>query len=295
MWAKPWNMKEGFLIGAGILFTGVLLQVALGSIRWEFFAWPVNLIVLIMLLAAIGVMFVMRRKVYAFEWMMHAGAAVPCLVYAASLTMIMGLTPQVRMGGIPWLSQMLRFWPFVLIWAWMMIISALAALNHLLRWKAREIPFILNHLGVVVAIVSATLGRADMQNLRLTSFTGEPEWRAVDEAGALHEPGLTIELHKFTLEEYDDGTPKRFASDITVYTEDGKNVRGTVEVNKPLKVNGWKIYQYGYDVKQGAESPYSTFQLVRDPWIFWVYIGIFMMIAGALCLMLFMAPKPVRQ
>ena len=250
---------------------------------------------LILLLAAIGVMFALRRRVYAFQWMMHSGAAVPCLVYAAALTMIMGLTPQVRMGGVPWLSQMLRFWPFVLIWTWMMIISALAALNHLLRWKVKEIPFILNHLGVVIAIVSATLGSADTQNLRLTSFTGEPEWRAVDEAGALHEPGLAIELHKFTLEEYDDGTPKRFASDITVITEDGKSVRGTVEVNKPLKVNGWKIYQYGYDVKSGAESPYSTFQLVRDPWILWVYIGIFMMIAGALCLMLFMAPKPVRQ
>lgn len=295
MWTKPWNIKEGFLIGGGILLTGILLQVALDPIRWELLAWPVNLIVLILLLAAIGVMFALRRRVYAFQWMMHSGAAVPCLVYAAALTMIMGLTPQVRMGGVPWLSQMLRFWPFVLIWTWMMIISALAALNHLLRWKVKEIPFILNHLGVVIAIVSATLGSADTQNLRLTSFTGEPEWRAVDEAGALHEPGLAIELHKFTLEEYDDGTPKRFASDITVITEDGKSVRGTVEVNKPLKVNGWKIYQYGYDVKSGAESPYSTFQLVRDPWILWVYIGIFMMIAGALCLMLFMAPKPVRQ
>lgn len=295
MWTKPWNIKEGFLIGGGILFTGILLQVALDPIRWELLAWPVNLIVLILLLAAIGVMFALRRRVYAFQWMMHSGAAVPCLVYAAALTMIMGLTPQVRMGGVPWLSQMLRFWPFVLIWTWMMIISALAALNHLLRWKVKEIPFILNHLGVVIAIVSATLGSADTQNLRLTSFTGEPEWRAVDEAGALHEPGLAIELHKFTLEEYDDGSPKRFASDITVITEDGKSVRGTVEVNKPLKVNGWKIYQYGYDVKSGAESPYSTFQLVRDPWILWVYIGIFMMIAGALCLMLFMAPKPVRQ
>ena len=107
--------------------------------------------------------------------------------------------------------------------------------------------------------------------------------------------GLAIELHEFTLEEYPDHTPKRFASDITVYTEDGKTVQGTVEVNKPLKVNGWKIYQYGYDVQYGADSPYSVFQLVRDPWILWVYIGIFMMIAGALCLMLFMAPKPVRS
>ena len=294
MWVKPWNMKEGFLVGGGLLFTGVLLQVALGPIRWELFAWPINLIVLILLLAAISIMFALRRQVYAFEWMMHAGAAVPCLVYAAALTILMGLLPQVRTGGIPWLSQMLRFWPFVLIWTWMMIISALAALNHIFRWKVKEIPFILNHLGVVVAIVAATLGNADIQSLQMTVFTGEPEWRALSNNDEVVEPGLAIELHKFTLEEYEDGTPKRFASDISVYTEDGKNVQGTVEVNKPLKVNGWKIYQYGYDVRMGAESPYSVFQLVRDPWIMWVYIGIFMMIAGALCLMLFMAPKPVR-
>lgn len=294
MWVKPWNIKEGFLIGGGLLFTGVLLQVAVGPFRWELFAFPVNLIMLLLLLYIVIVMFALRRRVYAFEWMMHAGAAVPCLVYATFLTILMGLLPQVRTGGMPWLSQMLRFWPFVLIWTWMMLISALAALNHLLRWKAREIPFILNHLGVVIAIVAATLGSADKQSLQLTAFTGEPEWRAVDESGSLHEPGLAVELHKFTLEEYADGSPKRFASDITVYTEDGNAVRGTVEVNKPLKVSGWKIYQYGYDVRYGAESPYSVFQLVRDPWLPWVYLGIFMMIAGALCLMLFMAPKPVR-
>lgn len=294
MWVKPWNMKEGFLVGGGLLLVGLMLQVTMGPIRWELFAWPVNLSVLVLLLAAIGIMFLLRRKVYAFEWLMHVGAAVPCLVYAAALTILMGLLPQVRTGGMPWLSQMLRFWPFVLIWTWMMLISAMAALNHIFRWKMKEIPFILNHLGVVVAIVAATLGNADIQSLQMTVFTGEPEWRAVDDAGTLHEQGLAIELHKFTLEEYEDGTPKRFASDITVYTEDGKTVPGTVEVNKPLKVNGWKIYQYGYDVRMGPKSTYSVFQLVQDPWIFWVYLGIFMMIAGALCLMLFMAPKPVR-
>ena len=295
MWTKPWNMKEGFLIGGGLLLVGLLLQVAIGPIDWSLLAWPVNLVMLILLLAVVGGMFALRRKVYAFEWMMHSGAAVPCLVYAAALTVLMGLLPQVRMGGIPWLSQMLQFWPFVLIWTWMMLISALAALNHLLRWKVREIPFILNHLGVVIAIVAATLGSADMQTLQLTSFTGEAEWRAVDEAGRMVEPGIAIELGQFTMEEYPDHTPKRFASDVTVYTKDGKSVSGTVEVNKPLKVNGWKIYQYGYDVTRGSESAYSVFQLVRDPWILWVYIGIFMMLAGAVCLMFFMAPKPVKS
>ena len=295
MWAKPWNMKEGFLIGGGLLLVGLLLQITLGPIDWSLLAWPVNLILLILLFAVVGVMYALRCKVYAFEWMMHSGAAVPCLVYAATLTILMGLLPQVRMGGVPWLSQMLSFWPFVLIWTWMMLISALAALNHLLRWKVREIPFILNHLGVVVAIVAATLGSADMQTLQLTSFTGDAEWRAVDETGRMVEPGIAIELRQFTMEEYPDHSPKRFASDVTVYTKDGKNVSGTVEVNKPLKVNGWKIYQYGYDVMRGPESTYSVFQLVRDPWILWVYIGIFMMLAGALCLMFFMAPKPVKS
>ena len=292
---KPWTMKEGFLIGGGLLFAGLLLQVALGPIDWSLFAWPRNLVVFILLLVLIGVIFVLRSKVYPFEWMMHVGASVPCLVYASSLTALMGLLPQVRMGSVPWLSQMLRFWPFIFIWTWMTLIAALAALNHLLRWKIKEIPFILNHLGVVTAIVAATLGHADVRNLQMTAFSGEPEWRAVDESGSLVETGLTIELHSFTMEEYPDHTPRRFASDISVLTEDGKTVRGIVEVNRPLKVGGWRIYQYGYDVEKGQDSPYSVFQLVRDPWSGLVCAGILMMLAGALCLMLLMAPKPVRE
>ena len=67
MWVKPWNMKEGFLIGGGLLVVGLLLQIVLGPIEWSLLAWPVNLILLVLLLTAIGVLFALRRKVYAFE------------------------------------------------------------------------------------------------------------------------------------------------------------------------------------------------------------------------------------
>ena len=288
-------MKAGFLAGAGLLLAGLLLQWGLGPLDWAFFAWPVNVVVLLLLSAVVGVLFALRRRLRAVEWMMHAGAAVPCLAYAAGLTILMGLLPQLPEGGIPWLSRMLRFWPFVLIWTWMMLISALATLNRLSRRNVREIPFILNHLGVVVAIVAATLGNADTRSLQLTAYTGEPEWRAVDAGGGIVEPGLAIELHRFTMERYPDRTPKRFASEISVYTEDGKELSATVEVNRPLGVNGWKIYQYGYDATKGPDSPYSVFLLVRDPWIGGVYAGIFMMLAGALCLLLFMAPRPAGR
>lgn len=294
MWKKPWNMKEGFLIGGGLLLVGLLLQLVAGPIDWSLLARPVNLILLILFLAVVGGMYALRNKVYAFEWMMHAGAAVPCLTYAAALTILMGLFPQLHSGGVPWLSRMLHFWPFVLIWAWLVVISALAALNHLLRWKLREIPFILNHAGVALAVTAATLGNADVQTLQMTVFAGQAGWRALDEAGMTVEAGVGIELHRFIMEEYPDHTPRRFASDVTLHTKEGKRVTGTVEVNRPMKADGWKIYQYGYDVTRGPESDYSEFLLVRDPWLPWVYAGIFMMLAGALCLMLLMAPKPLK-
>ena len=51
MWNKPWKMKEGFLIGGGLLALGLLLQIALGPIDWSLLAWPVNLVLLVLLLS----------------------------------------------------------------------------------------------------------------------------------------------------------------------------------------------------------------------------------------------------
>lgn len=295
MWVKPWKTAEGFLIGGGLFAVGLALQLSMGPIDWSLFAAPVNWIMLVLLLAFLLLMFLLRKKVYAFEWMMHGQAAVAAIAWALGITLVMGLLPQTREGGVTWLSQMLTFWPFVMIWTWMMVISGLATINHLTRFKLKEIPFLLNHLGVFVAIVAATLGSADVQKLQMTVYYDSPEWRALSDDEVVVEPGVAIELHEFTIDYYEDMTPKRFASDISVYTEDGKNLRGVVEVNKPLKVNGWMIYQYGYDNARGSKSPYSVFMLVKDPWLPIVYTGIFLMLAGALCLMLFMAPKPVKK
>lgn len=37
--------------------------------------------------------------------------------------------------------------------------------------------------------------------------------------------------------------PRRFASLVDIYTQDGKNIHTEIEVNKPFTINGWKIYQ----------------------------------------------------
>ena len=34
MWSKPWKLKEGFILGGGLLLAGLLLQLAIGPVDW---------------------------------------------------------------------------------------------------------------------------------------------------------------------------------------------------------------------------------------------------------------------
>ena len=284
MWTKPWNMKEGFLIGGGLIIAGLALQLSVGHVAWDSFAWPANGIVLAGFLAIIAILFLLRKRVYAFQFVSTYQAAIPALVYAVVLTIIMGLTRQLKDGT--WLNNMLSFWPFVLIYVYIAVILGviiLRRLMHLSSWK-RDVPFLLNHLGLFIALITATLGNADMQRVKMITTVGEPEWRALTQQGVVKEMPIAIELKKFIMETYDDGSPKRFASEIQILTKTGKNIETTVDVNKPYEVDGWKIYQYGYDTQMGAESQISILELVSDPWLPLVYTGIYMMLAGAVCM-----------
>ena len=84
---------------------------------------------------------------------------------------------------------------------------------------------------------------------------------------------------------------KKYTSQVTVFTEGGHKKEADIEVNKPLSIEDWIIYQYSYDETMGKYSKTSVFELVRDPWLKVVYTGIFMLLAGALFLFIVGTPK----
>ena len=79
--------------------------------------------------------------------------------------------------------------------------------------------------------------------------------------------------------------PKKFTSDINVFAKDGEDKHTILEVNKPLKIGYWTIYQYGYDNQAGSMSSYSSMELVYDPWINGVYVGIILLAMGSVCML----------
>ena len=78
------------------------------------------------------------------------------------------------------------------------------------------------------------------------------------------------------------GTPKAFRSAVTIRDEKGEETKATLAVNHPVDVNGWKFYQMGYDEKAGRWSQLSLVEVIRDPWLPAVYLGLFMIMAGNL-------------
>lgn len=89
---------------------------------------------------------------------------------------------------------------------------------------------------------------------------------------------------------------KRFASDITVIVknDDVKPIHTILDVNSPLKIGSWMIYQYDYDHLLGKASSYSGFELVYDPWLYISYIGILMLGLGSIA-MLWMGKRKKKR
>lgn len=399
MWKKPWGYKEGSICGAGLFVTGLLLQWSVGGIRWSLFAWPVNIIVLTLFLLLLAGMHGFRKRVYCFGWFSHYTAAVSSLVCVAVITVIMGLIRQVSSTSpsvdVIGFSKMLSFWPFVLLYIWLVTVLGLTVFRICIPFKLCKIPFLLNHVGLFVVLLAATLGNTDMQRLRMITQLGKIEWCAMAEDGRLTELPFAVELKEFTIHEYppklmliDNETgqalpknvpehllleekvergklldwnisilqsipmaasvvmedtlkftefhsagatyavylkavnvasgqskegwvscgsfmfpykalrlseqtslvmlerePRRFVSAVTVYMQAGDVVEDTVEVNRPLKISGWNIYQLSYDETKGRWSDASVFELVRDSWLPAVYAGIIMMVLGAVGLL----------
>ncbi len=408
MWQKPWGYKESFVICGGLFLTGVLWQLILGKCILSFLAFPTNIVVGMVYVIALLAVYIFAGKSYLVRWMSSYQAAVPSMLLVVVLTVVMGLIRQTNSSQPApgdWLgfSQMLSACPFVLLFFWMVTLLGMTTIRRIHHFRWRDIPFVLNHLGLFLALAGAVLGNADMLRLKMTTQVGKAEWRAFDESRGLHELPFAIELHDFTIDEYppklmlidnetgkalpegnpvnllvedecrsgalldwditiekkipmaasvatqdtlnfveflsmgatyalymkaanrktgaqregwvscgsfmfpykavrlDDRAslvmperePRRFASDVKIYTQSGREDSTTIEVNKPFEVEGWKIYQLSYDESKGRWSDISVFELVRDPWLPIVYTGIWMMIAGAVCL--FALPKTKRE
>ncbi|MEG1498786.1 MAG: cytochrome c biogenesis protein ResB [Bacteroidales bacterium] len=77
--------------------------------------------------------------------------------------------------------------------------------------------------------------------------------------------------------------PKRFISSLQIYKQEepeGGIKRAVLEVNHPIRVGNYSLYQASYDKQMGKWSPYIIIEVVKDPWQAGVLIGIVLLLLG---------------
>lgn len=394
-WQAPWGYSESLAIVAGFILVGWLLQITAGEFNYEMIRFPVNIILLSSVLVFV-LLITLKHQSTFFLWLSGIPLSVTNIGALLLMGLMMGLIPQVSSTGhshtLMGFDAVTRSWAFVLVYFLTIVNLASVVVRRFLHFTWRDYAFYLNHLGLLLILISAGLGAADLRRYVMYVEEGNTEWRVYNEDKEVLELPLAIKLNDFYMEEYipklaiidkttgnavpngkpvilqidtlhpkltidgwnieikkylheairnSDSTyrympmpgacpavlvtvtnskenirqtgwvccgnfaqlymtlelnqqlslamtrpePKLFRSDIEVYTESEKTLSHQLEVNKPLSVENWMIYQYGYDTDRGNASSWSSFELVYDPWLIWVYVGLWMFVAGSVLLM----------
>jgi len=390
LWENPWSYVESFFIGFGLIVTGFFLEVFVTTSNTFTLKYPFNVYFLAAYVLLLIVLYKWFSTTQIIRWLTKVPASISSIALVTLLVMVMGIIPQIpsenniitNLG----LNHITSNWAFLLIIFQFLTCLGLITIKRVSQLKWSNFGFILNHLGLFLALIAGILGTGDLQRLSINVYEGKPSWIATDaqkneielpfafylkdflideynpklalvdnKSGSiahnngknlyLVEKGETYYFHNFEVkineffpnsgrigDRYEKvneiGSPpsayisvkntktdsiqsawissgsfrypyesfkisdeysivmtipevKKFSSDIDILTKEGDRISTVLEVNKPFKFKGWKIYQLSYDDKMGKWSNLSVLELVRDPWLPLIYIGIFMMIAGA--------------
>ncbi|WP_163713312.1 cytochrome c biogenesis protein ResB [Mangrovibacterium lignilyticum] len=393
-WQAPWSYREGIVIASGLVLIGFAMQLTLHGRGIQIPEWPGNLYLALSFSGILALLHLFYRNSGVVKWFRSVPAAVTSVALYCGLAILMGVIPQTKSSSgfinAIGLNSLTSSWLFAQANLYFLSCLGMATLKRLVPFKVKNLGYILNHLGLWLTLVAASLGSSDLQRLSMACYEGKVEWRAKNENGRLVELPLAIELKDFKLEEYPpkitlidhnsgkivlqnkrsqyfsladapcmlgnyrvevekylpesgyigerfepvneigappaallkvtDTTngqsssgwissgsflqqpfafkvgdpyslvmlppePKKFQSDIRVLFPDGEQYTTTLEVNKPFSIHGWKLYQLSYDVEKGRWSELSVIELVRDPWLPAVYIGVFLLLVGTLFLL----------
>ena len=253
----------------------LLLQFLLGDFPAVIFAFPLNVLLLLLWAVIVSVLWKSGKKSGFVRFMLSSGATYWAVGLFLAVCLAIGITGYRWMTGTwPFVAFMLYFQTvlsFVILRGWREPTATGARLGAV-RWR-----FIFLHAGLLVAVASAYWGAPDTETLKLQAFKGIPVTEAYRQDGKISWLDYTLTLSDFEVHYGADGVPSEYTAVVVADDEDVE-----LRVNHPYQVTlGETLYLSGCDVAGGE---YCVLQVVREPWRYGTLAGIVIMLLGAFLL-----------
>lgn len=253
----------------------LLFQFLLGDFPTVIFAFPLNVLLLLLWAVIVAVLWKSGKKSGFVRFMLSSGAT----YWALGIFLVLCLA--VGISGYRWLTGT---WPFVAFMLYFQTVlsyvilrgwrkpTATGARLGAVRWR-----FLFLHVGLLVAVASAYWGAPDTETLKLQAFKGVPVTEAYRQDGRTAWLDYTLTLSDFTVQYGADGMPSDYKAVVAINDESVE-----LRVNHPYSITlGESLYLSGYDVSEGY---YCVLQVVREPWHYGILTGIVILLLGALLL-----------
>jgi len=300
-WSGELGYLQAVLAVAGAIACGWGLQFARGGGALVPPSWPTNAVFLFLFLGWIWLLSLSGSRVVA--WLGGIPFALVSMLGVGLLCAAGGIFPQTPDETRGWirflgLDQIFQGAPFAVVMLLLLTNLGLATFRRLRVHGGRAWFFSLNHAGLWIVLASAMFGAGDIIRARMILVEGQAEAMMVDASGQQGYLPFGLLLQRFHVEQYPDeagrpGAPKRFSADVTVLRRSQRFEDVRIEVNQPLRRDGWALYLTNYELSPGGLANQCLIEAVRDPWLPAVYTGIFLLLGGAVS-MLFRSPFDSR-
>lgn len=282
-------MNKQLLFVAVYLLLSVFLQVITGNFPLSFLAFPLNVILAFLWICLLWHLYKEKEKLVFPHFLSSTRTSILSILLLIGGSLVIGLFPQLsdteavsRTGLIALLGcyNFMTSWIFIAILFLLLSNLGLVIIQAIYRRSKNKVRFLLNHIGLWLALFAGFFGSSDVQTLRIPLYSGQPAREAYAIDGTIHYLDYELELNSFKVEYYPNGMPSRFAADVRI-----KDQHTVLEVNHPYSYRmGEDIYLTGYDTRKVGNTEYCVLQVVRQPWKYVTIAGILMMLAGAVLL-----------
>lgn len=273
----------------GYFVLAAIIQLFTGNFPLPFMAFPLNIVFAVIWLFLLWRLYKEGKKMSFTRFLLSPGTCILSILLFIAGCLVIGLFPQLseaeasaRTGILASLGcyNFMTSWVFIAVL--FLLLSNLAMITFHACYNRKNIRgrFLLNHVGLWLALFAGFFGSSDTQVLRIPLYKGEPAREAYDMNGVSYHLDYEMELRSFSVEYYANGRPSRFAAEVRLGDE-----KTILEVNHPYSYRlGEDVYLTGYDMASGNNSNYCILQVVLQPWKYVTVAGILMMLAGAVLL-----------
>lgn len=258
------------------LAVAIALQFLTGNIPLSFLSFPLDLILALIWAVVMISIWKTRRKSLFVAFMLSRGATVSAIVLFLGFSLAVGISGQRELVSTWVFAAVMLYFQTVLLYVilrgWRAQTATGARLGAI-RWR-----FLLNHVGILLAVSSAFWGAPDTEVLRVRAIRDLPVRDAFTMDGTMGWLPFEITLKEFNVDTYSNGVPSMYEARIDV---DGEEV--LLKVNKPYSVSlGKDLYLVGFDNMYEGDT--CILQVVYEPWRYAALAGVIMMLAGAFLL-----------